>query len=287
MAAPEYSRRPLASSGARWSGGAFWDKMKATVRPSVSIVVPTYNERGRLAEVVDAALRVFERAGIAGEIVVVDDNSPDGTGALADDLATRLPVRVVHRPGKLGLGTAVIDGFAVAAAPFVGVMDGDLSHPPELVPVMLAALKETGADFAIGSRYVRGGGTRNWSAWRVGLSRAACVLARAITPVRDATSGFFLIARDAVGGVAIAHGGFKICLELLVHSRARRVVEVPYVFAGRDVGESKMNLREAAGYFRQVWDLRRDARRRPGPPLEHVILAPERAAALGAPPLRD
>jgi len=254
--------------------------MMAILRPAVSIVIPTYNERDRLAEVVHTTLRVFGLAGIAVEIVVVDDNSPDGTGALADQLATQLPVKVVHRPGKLGLGTAVIDGFAVASAPLVGVMDGDSSHPPDLVPVMMAALEETGADFAIGSRYVPGGGTRNWSSWREGLSRAACILARVITPVRDATSGFFLIAHGTVGGVTIAHGGFKICLELLVHSRAQRVVEVPYVFIGREVGQSKMNLREAAGYFRQVWDLWRDVRGRRGPRVEHVVLSPVQVAAL-------
>jgi dolichol-phosphate mannosyltransferase len=257
--------------------------MVTTLRPAVSIVIPTYNERDRLAEVVRATLRVLGEAGLAGEIVVVDDNSPDGTGALADQLAAELPVKVVHRPGKLGLGTAVIDGFAAASAQLVGVMDGDLSHPPELVPVMVAALRQTRADFVIGSRYVPGGGTRNWSTWREGLSRVACVLARAITPVRDATSGFFLIARDTAGGVTIAHGGFKICLELLVHSRARRIVEVPYVFSGRDVGKSKMNLREAAGYFRQLWDLWRDARSHPGPRVEHVVLSPSQVAVLRQP----
>jgi dolichol-phosphate mannosyltransferase len=222
---------------------------------AVSIVVPTYNERGRLADLVAAVFDVFARHGLDGELVIVDDNSPDGTGALADDLARRYRVTVVHRPGKLGLGTAVIDGFRAASSGFVGVMDADLSHPPELLPRMLDLLASDRADFVIASRYVPGGGTRRWSAARLLMSRAACLLARPVTPVRDATSGFFLVRRELADGVRIEAGGFKICLELLVRGRARRIVEVPYVFVGRTVGDSKMNLAEAAGYLRQLWAL--------------------------------
>lgn len=223
--------------------------------PEVSIVIPTYNERGRLAEMVEAVVGVWRRAGIDGELVIVDDNSPDGTGRLADELAARYPLRVVHRTGKLGLGTAVVAGFAVARSEIVGVMDADLSHPPELVPRMLKVMETQGADFVIGSRYVAGGGCSNWSLGRLYMSKLACVLARPVTPVRDATSGFFLVRTRATRGVTIAAGGFKICLELLVRGWAASVVEVPYVFVGRTVGESKMNLKEAAGYLRQLYDL--------------------------------
>lgn len=224
---------------------------------AVSIVVPTYNERGRLADLVAVVFDVFARHGLDGELVIVDDNSPDGTGALADDLARRYRVTVVHRPGKLGLGTAVIDGFRVASSGFVGVMDADLSHPPDLLPRMLDLLATDRADFVIASRYIPGGGTRNWSAARLLMSRVACLLARPVTPVRDATSGFFLVRRELAEGVRIEAGGFKICLELLVRGRARRIVEVPYLFVGRTVGDSKMNLAEAAGYLRQLWALLR------------------------------
>lgn len=229
----------------------------ANPRPAVSIVIPTYNERGRLGEMVTTLVDTFRRHGIDGELVVVDDNSPDGTGALADELATRYPVRVVHRAGKLGLGTAVIEGFAAAGAEVCGVMDADLSHPVDLLPRMLEAIVSGGADFVIGSRYVPGGGTRNWPLSRLLMSRAACALARPVTPVRDATSGFFLLRREIADGVRIQAGGFKICLELLVRGRASSVVEVPYVFVGRTVGESKMNAREASGYLRQLYDLYR------------------------------
>ena len=224
---------------------------------SLTIVVPTYNERDRLAALVAAIFEAYRHEGLNGELVIVDDNSPDGTGALADELATRHRITVVHRAGKLGLGTAVLEGFAAASAPIVGVIDGDLSHPPAMLPRMLAVMRKHDADIVIGSRYIPGGGTRNWGAGRLLMSRAACVLARGVTPVRDATSGFFLIRKEIARGVKISAGGFKICLELLVRGRPRSVVEVPYVFEGRTAGESKMNLREALGYLEQLKHLRR------------------------------
>jgi dolichol-phosphate mannosyltransferase len=224
--------------------------------PALALVVPTYNERDRLADLVRTIFDVYTKSGIDGELVIVDDNSPDGTGALADELALRYPVTVRHRAGKLGLGTAVIDGFHAAHAEIVGVIDADLSHPPDLVPRMLRIMQEAGADIVIGSRYIRGGGTSNWDLSRLLMSRFACLLARGLTPVRDVTSGFFLIRRDLARGVTISAGGFKICLELLIRSAPKLVVEVPYVFTGRTAGQSKMNLKEAAGYLTQLNDLR-------------------------------
>ncbi len=221
----------------------------------LSIVVPTYNELDRLETLVEGTCDVFRRHGVVAELVIVDDNSPDGTGPLADRLAQRYPLRVVHRAGKLGLGTAVMDGFAVARSDVLGVMDADLSHPSEIVPAMLAILQATGSDMVVGSRYIPGGGSKNWSRLRLLMSRFACVLALPITPVRDATSGFFLVRRTAIEGVSIAAGGFKICLELLVRGRIRSVAEVPYVFVGRTAGESKMNFKEATGYLVQLRDL--------------------------------
>jgi dolichol-phosphate mannosyltransferase len=222
---------------------------------TVSIVVPTYNERDRLADLVGAMFAAYAAEGVDGELIIVDDNSPDGTGALADDLARRYRITVVHRAGKLGLGTAVIEGFAAATASIVGVIDADLSHPPALLPRMLAVMKATAADVVVASRYIPGGGTRNWERSRLLMSRAACVMARGLTPIRDATSGCFLIRRELARGVRISAGGFKICLELLVRSRPASVVEVPYVFVGRTAGESKMNFKEAMGYLQQLRSL--------------------------------
>jgi dolichol-phosphate mannosyltransferase len=205
---------------------------------------------------VEAIFAAYSAEGLDGELIIVDDNSPDGTGALADELARRHRITVLHRAGKLGLGTAVIEGFEAATAPVVGVIDADMSHPPGLLPRMFAVMQATGADLVVASRYIPGGGTRNWEKSRLLMSRIACLMARGLTPIRDATSGFFLIRRELARGVRISAGGFKICLELLVRSRPSAVVEVPYVFVGRTAGESKMNFKEAMGYLQQLRSLR-------------------------------
>ena len=229
----------------------------------LSIVVPTYNERERLPDLVHALFRAYADAGLDGELVIVDDNSPDGTGAIADDLARQHRVTVIHRSGKLGLGTAVVAGFEAASASVVGVIDADLSHPPDMPPRMLSVMQRTNADIVIGSRYIPGGGTRNWPLTRIVMSRLACLVAGSLTPVADVTSGLFLIRRDLARGVTISAGGFKICLELLVRGRPGSVVEVPYIFSDRAAGESKMNTREALGYLTQLRDLRRFQRVQP------------------------
>jgi len=224
-------------------------------RPDLSMVVPTYNERDRLAELTDALFTAADAAGLDLELIVVDDNSPDGTGQLADELAKTRRMQVVHRSGKLGLGTAVVAGFGVALADVVGVMDADFSHPPALVPKMMAVFRATDADVLVASRYIPGGSTPNWPLKRRLLSRVGCLLASGLSPIRDAASGFFLIRRDIAEGGVIKAGGFKICIELIVRGRPGRLVEIPYQFDDRELGESKMSLREAAGYLVQLKDL--------------------------------
>jgi len=226
-------------------------------QPELTIVLPTYNERDRLGEVVAAVFDVCGRHDLAAEVVVVDDNSPDGTGTLAEELGRLYPLRVVHRAGKLGLGSAVVAGFAVARGDTLCVMDADMSHPPRLLPEMLAVMRRTGADAVVASRYVPGARIENWPLSRLLMSRLACLMARPLISVRDATSGFFLVRRDFASRVQISAQGFKICLELLVRGRARLVAEIPVTFTDRTAGQSKMNRREAFGYLRQLWDLTR------------------------------
>lgn len=222
---------------------------------ALTLVMPTYNERDRLAELTGALFAATAAHGIDLELVIVDDNSPDGTGALADELARTRRIRVVHRPGKMGLGTAVTAGFAVASAEIVGVIDGDFSHPPALIPVMFAAFRGTGADLLVASRYIPGGSAPTWTWKRLLLSRFACLLARPLSPIRDVVSGFFLIRRSIANAVTIKAGGFKICLEMLVRGWPLRLVEVPYRFDNRELGESKMNWKEASGFLKQLKDL--------------------------------
>jgi len=224
-------------------------------KADLTLVVPTYNEKDRLGELTGALFAAANGAGIALELVIVDDNSPDGTGQIADELARTHRMKVVHRSGKLGLGTAVVAGFAVASADVVGVMDADFSHPPALVPRMLAVFRATGADAVVASRYVPGGSTPDWPFKRRMLSRVACLLARPLSPIRDAASGFFLIRRSIAQNVTIKAGGFKICLELIVRGWPVSLVELPYRFDDRELGESKMSKREAAGYLVQLKDL--------------------------------
>ena len=221
----------------------------------LTMVVPTYNERDRLAELVAKLFEAAARSAIALELVIVDDNSPDGTGQVADDLARTHRMTVIHRAGKLGLGTAVVEGFGVAGADIVGVMDADFSHPPSLVPKMLAAFKANGADVLVASRYIPGGSTPAWPFKRRVMSRFACLLARGLSPIRDAASGFFLIKHDIARSVSIKAGGFKICLELIVRGWPTKLVELPYQFDDRELGESKMSAREASGYLVQLKDL--------------------------------
>ena len=229
--------------------------MTSPQRADLTVVIPTYNERDRLAELVGRLFAAAAEHRVSLEVIVVDDNSPDGTGQIADDLARAHLMQVIHRSGKLGLGTAVVAGFGAATADIVGVMDADFSHPPALLPKMLAVFLATNADVLVASRYIPGGSTPSWPLKRRLLSRAACLLARPLSPIRDAASGFFLIRRSIAREVNIKAGGFKICLELIVRGWPRTLVEIPYQFDDREQGESKMSTREAAGYLFQLKDL--------------------------------
>ena len=221
----------------------------------LSVVVPTYNEAGSLpmlAERLAAAL-----AGRDWELIVVDDGSPDGTADLAEALAPRIPVRVVRRAGKAGLASAVVAGFDAARGEVLLVMDADLSHPPEVVPALADAIA-SGADLAVGSRYVRGGGVEDWPLKRRVVSRAACLMGNALVPVRDATSGFFALRRSVIDGVKLNPIGFKIGFEVVARGRYDRVVEIPYTFRDRELGASKFGRREIAQYVQQLGQVARD-----------------------------
>jgi dolichol-phosphate mannosyltransferase len=221
----------------------------------LSVVVPTYNEVGsvpKLAERLHAALGARD-----WELVIVDDGSPDGTADIAAALAPRIPTNVVRRAGKGGLASAVIAGFAAARGDILVVMDADLSHPPELVPALLSAI-EDGADLAVGSRYVAGGGVEDWPMKRQIVSRVACLMGSALVPVRDATSGFFALRRSVIDGVTLNPIGFKIGFEVIARGRYRSVVEVPYTFRDRELGASKFGRREVGQYVVQLGQIARD-----------------------------
>jgi dolichol-phosphate mannosyltransferase len=215
----------------------------------ISVVVPTYNEAASIPKLAE---RLAASMGARPwELVVVDDGSPDGTADVAEALAPLIPVRVVRRAGKLGLATAVMAGFAAAQGDPIVVMDADLSHPPEVVPHLVDAVRN-GTELAVGSRYVPGGGTVDWPLRRRIVSRVACLMGNALVPVRDATSGFFALRRSVIDGVRLDPIGFKIGFEVIARGRYRRVVEVPYTFRDREAGRSKFGTREILSYALQI-----------------------------------
>jgi len=219
-----------------------------------SIVVPTYNEAGGIERLIVSLADVFAAHKLDGEIIVVDDNSPDGTGAIVDGLMAKYPVRCLHRPGKMGLSSGVIDGwkFARPDSDAVGAMDADFSHDVNALPAMVAALAGGEYGLAIGSRYVPGGGIENWPLRRKITSLVAIALAQPLTPLRDITSGYFLVRRRALEGVELDPIGFKIGLEVIAKARYNRALEVPYVFTDRVAGSSKLNQNEIFNYLRQL-----------------------------------
>jgi dolichol-phosphate mannosyltransferase len=226
------------------------------------IVIPTYNERDGLAAIVTAVRAAVPEA----TVVVVDDNSPDGTGRLADELAADdAQVRVMHRAGKEGLGRAYIDAFVTLLAEGwerLVQMDADFSHDPADVPRLLTALDD-GADVAVGSRYVAGGSTANWGLGRRLLSRGGSFYARYVLGVgiHDLTAGFKAWRREALARIPLrqieAKGyGFQIEMTYRALRTGARIVEVPIRFVDRRVGQSKMSETIFVEAMTIVWRLR-------------------------------
>jgi dolichol-phosphate mannosyltransferase len=236
---------------------------------SVWLVIPTYNEADNLPKIVSAAATALEQAAPGDHrILVVDDNSPDGTGAIADRLAAEHEwVEVLHRPGKSGLGQAYLAGFARAlegGAQLVIEMDADFSHNPAYLPQLLAAAED--ADLVLGSRYVPGGGVRDWGLMRRLVSRGGGLYARTIlrVDVRDLTGGFKCIRREVLEAIDLpsvrAQGyGFQIEVTYRAILAGFRVREVPIVFTDRAVGSSKMSTRIAIEAMLLVPVLKRSA----------------------------
>ena len=203
-------------------------------------MIPTYNEKPNLEELITRINAACDAKGIEAEVVIVDDNSPDGTGSFAEELGGRFDVKVVHRAGKLGLSTAVMEGFERASGDLLVVMDADLSHPPEAIPQMVEKIRSGSAQIVVGSRYVRGGKVENWPMHRRLVSKGATLLARGLTKVKDPMSGFFALERKVIDGVELNPIGYKIGLEILVKGKYERVEGVPITFADRKAGKSKL-----------------------------------------------
>jgi dolichol-phosphate mannosyltransferase len=232
--------------------------------PKTILVIPTYNEAENLPQLVSALFLL----GIPNfHVLVADDNSPDGTGRLADQLSKAHPgkLTVLHRPAKEGLGRAYLHGFGVAlehGADAIAQMDADFSHPLEKIPELIAALQTH--DIALGSRYVEGGSLDdNWPPWRKALSGFGNFYARTILqlPVRDVTGGFRLFRRDTLLGMPlhrVRSNGYVFQVEMLylAHLCGYRITEIPIHFSDRKWGESKMSFKIQREAAVRVWQVK-------------------------------
>ena len=228
----------------------------------LSLIVPTFNESRNLEELLRRVTATLDSC-IPGayELIVVDDDSPDRTWALAMQLADRCPaLRVMRRRVEKGLSTAVIRGWQAARGQVLAVIDADLQHPPEILTALWRAVA-AGADLAVGSRHTGGGGVSDWSALRRALSRGAqllgfCVLPGVVGRVSDPMSGYFMVRRTSIASATLSPLGYKILIEVLGRGRIGRIAEVGYVFRERSAGESKVTARLYVEYLRHLLRLR-------------------------------
>ena len=225
-----------------------------------SLVIPTYNERENIRPLVERVVAALKPTGVSFEVIVVDDDSPDRTWELAQELAKEVPeLKVIRRLDEKGLATAVVAGWTAARGEILGVIDGDLQHPPEALDQLLGTICQTSADIIIASRHTTGGGVSEWSAIRRAISWGATGLATLVLPgvlrhVRDPMSGYFLLRRSVLAGIELAPRGYKILLEVLAKGKYRSVKEVPYIFEERKIGSSKLGPRQ---YFEYLLHLSR------------------------------
>lgn len=218
---------------------------------SISIIIPTYNEAQNIPLLVEEFFSVVSKDTYDIELIIVDDNSPDGTAAVAEKLANTYPVKVIKRSGKLGLGSAVRAGFVCSDREVLGVMDADLSHDPVILPKMIDELENH--DIAIGSRFQEESSVEQWnSAWRKFLSYAGVAGARITTGCKDPLTGYFILRRSVIEGVPLQTKGYKILFEILVKGRYDSFVEIPFVFRDRRFSTSKLNWKEYLLFLGQI-----------------------------------
>ncbi|RXE55414.1 dolichyl-phosphate beta-D-mannosyltransferase [Methanoculleus taiwanensis] len=222
----------------------------------LSVIIPTFNEEENIAAIVEAVDDVLTASGLRGEILIVDDNSRDGTIGIAEGLAARKTnVRLIVRMHDHGLSQSVVDGFSHARSGIFQVIDADFSHPPELIPSFYEAIQRSN-DVAIGSRYMKGGSIEAWPLKRRIISLGATAFGRALFPdITDPVSGFFAVRRSVVADAPLKPRGYKILMEVLGKGRWDSFVEIPFVFKDREEGESKLKPATILDYLKQCSDI--------------------------------
>ena len=220
----------------------------------VSIIVPAYREAENIPVLIVRVFAALDAAGICGELIIVDDDSNDGTDRICKEFGKLWPLRLISRKDERGLATAVIRGLEAADGDILVVMDADLSHPPETIPALVSAARLDSVDFVVGSRYVSGGQVDETWGWIRSLnSRIATGLARGLTSIRDPMAGFFALSKETFQQADnLRPLGYKIGLELIVRCGGRRIVELPIQFQDRANGESKLDTTQQLLYLRHL-----------------------------------
>ncbi|MEM2160486.1 MAG: glycosyltransferase family 2 protein [Candidatus Nitrosotenuis sp.] len=232
--------------------------------PQISIIIPTYNESQNILKILKSIQENLPK-NTKTQTIVVDDNSPDGTGKIVEEYMQSVKkfanhtIEVIHRKTKDGLSSAILKGIQFATGNTIVVMDSDLSHPPSLLPKMIDALKHPKCDIVIASRYVRGGSIVGWTRKRKFLSRLATMIAKRGLGVgaKDPMSGFFAFKKPVIQGLSFDAIGYKMLLEILVKAKNANVLEIPYTFTNRELGKSKLDSKIAFEYLKAVWKLYR------------------------------
>jgi len=237
-------------------------------KAEVSIIIPTYNESENIIQVLKSIGEHLPED-IAAEALVVDDNSPDGTGKIVEDYITDAhneigyTIEVIHRNTKSGLSSAILDGIQHSTGETVVIMDSDFSHPPKIIPQLVEEIKTSKCDIVIASRFVPGGAINGWSTKRKLISKTAKGIAKAGLGVNesDPMSGFFAFRRKILEGIKFDAIGYKMLLEILVKTKGAKVKEIPYTFTDRTRGSSKLDSSTMLDYVKSVWRLYRYGRK--------------------------
>lgn len=222
----------------------------------ISIIIPTYNESENIENMIHALEDMFSNNSINGEIIVVDDNSPDNTANLAKKGNQKYGnVKVVVRTHDRGLSQSVVEGFNHCDSNVIGVVDCDFSHPVELIPAFMDKINN-GCDVVFGTRYAKDGEIRGWGIKRKLISKGATLFGKMLVPEStDPVSGFFVMKKSVVENVTLCPRGYKIGLEILGKGIWSNYCEIPYVFKNREKGSSKLGVREIFEYLKQVIDI--------------------------------
>ena len=238
-------------------------KKVTNMNRTLSIVIPTYNESKNIVKILDSLRTALTRE-MNAEIIVVDDNSPDGTSNTVEEYAKNsknhgYSIEVIRRENKRGLSSAIVTGIKRAKGDAVVVMDSDLSHPTQTIPIMVEELQSSDCDIVVASRYVKGGSVSGWPFKRKLISKGATKIAQhgLGIKIKDPMSGFFAFKRHIVNNIKFDAIGYKILLEILVKARGAKVKEIPYDFIDRTVGSSKMDITVGIDYLKSVWKLYR------------------------------